>query len=75
MKFQKILLTGGSRGIGRALLDLFLEDGSEVHVISRKFEDKTSSVQSPSKEILPANSFSNFLRVFRYFGLVAGPTK
>ena len=40
MKFQKILLTGGSRGIGRALLDLFLEDGSEVHVISRKFEDK-----------------------------------
>ena len=42
MKFQKILLTGGSRGIGRALLNIFLEDGSEVHVISRKFDDNQS---------------------------------
>lgn len=42
MKFKKILLTGGSRGIGRALLNIFLEDGSEVHVVSRKFDDNQS---------------------------------
>ena len=40
MKFQKILITGGSRGIGRSLVDQFLKENCEVHVISRNFKNK-----------------------------------
>lgn len=40
MKFQKILITGGSRGIGRSLVDQFLKDNCEVHVVSRNFKNK-----------------------------------
>lgn len=40
MKFQKILITGGSRGIGRSFVDLFLKDNCEVHVVSRNFKNK-----------------------------------
>ena len=40
MKFQKILITGGSRGIGKSLVDQFLKDNCEVHVISRNFKNK-----------------------------------
>ena len=40
MKFQKILITGGSRGIGRSLVDQFLKENCEVHVVSRNFKNK-----------------------------------
>jgi short-subunit dehydrogenase len=40
MKFQNILITGGSRGIGRSLVNQFLKDNCEVHVVSRNFKNK-----------------------------------
>ena len=40
MKFEKILITGGSRGIGKALVDIFLNDNCEVHVVARSFSNQ-----------------------------------
>ena len=42
MKFEKILITGGSRGIGKALVDIFLNDNCEVHVVARSFSNQPS---------------------------------
>ena len=35
---KRILITGGSRGLGRALLDLLTNQANEIHVVSRNFE-------------------------------------
>ena len=40
MNFEKIVITGGSRGIGRAFVDQFINHASEIHVISRNFHDQ-----------------------------------
>lgn len=40
MNFQKIVITGGSRGIGRAFVDQFINHAPEIHVISRNFHDQ-----------------------------------
>ena len=40
MNFKKIVITGGSRGIGRAFVDQFINRASEIHVISRNFHDQ-----------------------------------
>lgn len=45
MKFDKVLVTGGSKGIGRELVSLLLEEGAEVHMISRSLEEKIDSVR------------------------------
>ena len=45
MKFEKVLITGGSRGIGRQLVKIFLNKGSEVHAVSRNFHDEFDSPQ------------------------------
>ena len=37
MKLQKILITGGSRGIGKELVNLYLEHGFEVHFVAWVF--------------------------------------
>lgn len=42
MDIKKILITGGSRGIGRALVDLFHGDEAEIHAVSRNFHDSKS---------------------------------
>ena len=34
---KRILLTGGSRGLGRAVLDLLTNQSNEIHVVSRNF--------------------------------------
>ena len=45
MKFDKVLITGGSSGIGQELVSLLLEEGAEVHMISRTLEDKIDSMR------------------------------
>ena len=39
MKFQKILITGGSQGIGKSIVDLLAQEEAEIHVISRSFKN------------------------------------
>ena len=34
---KRILITGGSRGLGRAVLDLLTNQSNEIHVVSRNF--------------------------------------
>ena len=40
MKFEKIIVTGGSKGLGRALVEQFLGSNCEIHVIARGFENQ-----------------------------------
>lgn len=40
MNFQKIIVTGGTKGIGRALIDQFLQKNCEIHVIARNFKSQ-----------------------------------
>ena len=46
MNYKKILITGGSRGIGHALLEKFQNPVSEIHSVSRSL-----SVHSVSNHI------------------------
>ena len=43
MKFKKIIVTGGSKGLGRALVEQFLGSNCEIHVIARGFENQPES--------------------------------
>ena len=40
MNFQKIIVTGGTKGIGRALINQFLQKNCEIHVIARNFKNQ-----------------------------------
>jgi Tropinone reductase 1 len=44
LKNKKALITGGTRGIGRAILDEFVKLGAEVFVVSRNDEDITKLI-------------------------------
>ena len=44
MKSQKILITGGSRGLGKELVLQFLNQDCEVHVVAR---NSNSEIKSP----------------------------
>ena len=42
MKFKKVIITGGSRGIGKTLVDHFLKEKCEVHVVARVEKNKST---------------------------------
>ena len=43
MKSQKILITGGSRGLGKELVVQFLDQDCEVHVVGRNSNSEIKS--------------------------------
>jgi len=49
LKGKKVILTGGSRGIGRAALEIFAEEGCDVAFFSRNPEQVSEAVASLSK--------------------------
>ena len=46
MKSQKILITGGSRGLGKELVVQFLDQDCEVHVVGRNSNSEIESSKS-----------------------------
>jgi len=49
LKGAKVILTGGSRGIGRAALELFAQEGADVAFFSRNREQVDETVASLSR--------------------------
>lgn len=49
LKGKKVILTGGSRGIGRAALELFAAEGADVAFFSRNAEQVAETVASLSR--------------------------
>lgn len=49
LKGKKVILTGGSRGIGRAALEIFAEEGCDVAFFSRNAEQVEATVKSLSR--------------------------
>lgn len=49
LKGKKVILTGGSRGIGRAALEIFAEEGCDVAFFSRNAEQVAATVESLSR--------------------------
>lgn len=49
LKGKKVILTGGSRGIGRATLEIFAEEGADIAFFSRNPDQVAETVQSLSR--------------------------
>lgn len=49
LKGKKVILTGGSRGIGRAALEIFAREGADVAFFSRKADQVAEAVASLSQ--------------------------
>src|SRR5262249_31933914 len=46
LKGKRVILTGGSRGIGRAALEIFAEEGCDIAFFSRNAEQVAETVES-----------------------------
>ncbi|MCS7188822.1 MAG: SDR family oxidoreductase [Bacteroidia bacterium] len=66
---MRYFLVGGSRGIGRALVDILLQEGHEVHVMARSQGDLPNSVHYYCGDVLeaPLPSFSEVIDGLVYF--------
>ena len=62
MKFKKIVITGGSRGIGKALVDTFLYNNCEVHVVARSFSNNPcdSNLKFHSLDLTKTDKITSF---------------
>ena len=49
LKGKKVILTGGSRGIGRAALEIFAEEGCDIAFFSRNPDQVAATVESLSR--------------------------
>lgn len=49
LKGKKVILTGGSRGIGRAALEIFADEGCDIAFFSRNADQVANAVESLSK--------------------------
>src|SRR5215469_582707 len=49
LKGKKVILTGGSRGIGRAALEIYAAEGADVAFFSRKQAQVDETVRSLSR--------------------------
>ncbi|WP_394998373.1 SDR family NAD(P)-dependent oxidoreductase [Sphingomonas sp.] len=49
LKGKKVILTGGSRGIGRAALEIFAEEGADVAFFSRNPDQVAAAAESLSR--------------------------
>ena len=49
LKGKKVILTGGSRGIGRASLEIFAEEGCDIAFFSRNPDQVAETVESLSR--------------------------
>jgi 3-oxoacyl-[acyl-carrier protein] reductase len=49
LKGKKVVITGGSRGIGRAIANLMVAEGAEVAICARNEEEVTAAVADLSK--------------------------
>lgn len=49
LKGRKVILTGGSRGIGRAALEIFAEEGCDIAFFSRNAQQVAATVESLSR--------------------------
>ncbi|WP_340316035.1 SDR family NAD(P)-dependent oxidoreductase [Rhizorhabdus argentea] len=49
LKGKKVILTGGSRGIGRAAVEIFAEEGCDIAFFSRSAEGVAQTVESLSR--------------------------
>ena len=63
---KRILITGGSRGLGRAILDLLTNQSNEIHVVSRNFEDceKYSDLKFHCLDLTLSKNSINFAENF-----------
>ena len=63
---KRILITGGSRGLGRAILDLLTNQSNEIHVVSRNFEDfeKYSDLKFHCLDLTLSKNSINFAEDF-----------
>lgn len=66
MKLQKILITGGSRGIGKELVNLYLKQGCEVHIVARNLKEdiKTPNLKFHSFDLSQTRKVNDFARAF-----------
>ena len=49
LKGKKVILTGGSRGLGRAALERFAEEGADIAFFSRNAEQVAEAAESLGK--------------------------
>ena len=56
LKKKVVLITGGSRGIGKAIAELFMKEGAEVVITSKN----QKQLQQTSKEIGMKDGFCWF---------------
>ena len=66
MKLQKILITGGSRGIGKELVNLYSKQGCEVHIVARNFKEEINSpyLKFHSFDLSQADKINDFAKAF-----------